>query len=247
MSWIYTRSLYSCTVRATTPADSVPGFVYARGLSLAVVVIVLSLISVTQTGISYSVGRGSLHALEPVDLSAMLPVLYVARIALFVLLVALWVLKRKRALFAIVVVANAYFTMVLILDTYGLIRVLGGFREAAQTMLVDAALMSVSNILIFSIWYWIIDPPGVENESSEESPWAFLFPQRASALKDYERWSPGYPDYLFIGFTTSFAFSPTDALPLSRAAKMLMLLQASISVVIVLGIAGGAINALVGS
>lgn len=205
------------------------------------------LISITQTGISYSVGGGPLRALEPVDLLPMLPAFYVARIALFVLLVALWILKRKRALFAVVIAANAYFTLILLLDSYGLVRVLGGFREAAQTMLVDAALMSVSNILIFSIWYWIIDPPGVEDASSEGVPWAFLFPQRGGALKDYEHWSPAYPDYLFIGFTTSFAFSPTDALPLSRAAKMLMLLQAAISVVIVLGIAGGAINALVGS
>jgi hypothetical protein len=73
-----------------------------------------------------------------------------------------------------------------------------------------------------------------------------LFPQRDRSLQSYERWSPGYPDYLFIAFTTSFAFSPTDALPLTRTAKMLMLLQASISVVIVLGIAAGAINAIVG-
>ena len=245
--WIEARSPSSFTVRATISVDSLPGFVRARGLSLAVVVIVLSLVSVTQTGISYSVGSGPLHALEPVDLSGMLPVFYVARIALSALLVTLWGLKRKRTLFAVLVAANAYFTLVLVLDTYGLIRVLGGFKDAASTMLVDAALMSVSNILIFSVWYWIIDPPGVEDGSSETGPWAFLFPQRGGALKHYEHWSPGYPDYLFIGFTTSFAFSPTDALPLSRTAKMLMLLQASISVVIVLGIAGGAINALVGS
>lgn len=207
----------------------------------------MCLISVTQTGISYSVVGGPLRPLGRIDLSATLPAFSVLRIALFLLLVALWLLRRKRALYTLVIAANVFFTLTLLLDTYGLVRVIGGFKEAAQTMLVDAALMSVSNILIFSIWYWIIDPPGVEGESSKDVAWAFLFPQRASALKDYERWSPGFPDYLFIGFTTSFAFSPTDALPLSRAAKMLMLLQASISVVIVLGIAGGAINALVGS
>ena len=52
---------------------------------------------------------------------------------------------------------------------------------------------------------------------------------------------------MFIGFTTNFAFSPTDAIPLTRTAKMLRLLQGGISVVIVTGIAAGAINALVGS
>ena len=80
-------------------------------------------------------------------------------------------------------------------------------------------------MFIFSIWYWIIDPPGIEDEPHEEAPWAFLFPQRGSQLPHYGSWSPGYADYLFIGFTTNFAFSPTDALPLTRTAKMLMLLQ----------------------
>jgi hypothetical protein len=221
-------------------------FLRARGLSLAVVVMVIFLIAVTQAGISYTVGRGPLRQLEPIDLSPLLPGFYLARIAVVLLLVILWTLKRKRALFRTIIAVNAFFTLILLLDTFGLVRVLGGFRQAAQAMLIDAALMSLSNILIFSIWYWIVDPPGVEDKPEEDLPWAFLFPQRGSPLPHYAGWSPGYADYLFIAFTTSFAFSPTDALPLTRTAKMLMLLQAAISVVIVLGIAGGAINAVVG-
>jgi uncharacterized membrane protein len=56
-----------------------------------------------------------------------------------------------------------------------------------------------------------------------------------------------YADYLYLAFTTSFAFSPTDTLPLTRRAKMLMLLQSAISVVTLTGIAGAAINILAGS
>jgi hypothetical protein len=221
-------------------------FVRARGVSLAVIVLVMLLISTTQGAISYSVGRGPLRQLVPSHLPMILAVLYATRIVLLTLLVLLWAFNRKRALFHAVILANTYFTLKLLLDTTALIGVLGGFRQAALAMLVDAALMSLSNILIFSIWYWIIDPPGVEDEPDAKAPWAFLFPQRGAALPGYDRWSPRYADYLFIAFTTNFAFSPTDALPLTRAAKMLMLLQAAISVVIVLGIAGGAINALVG-
>ena len=51
---------------------------------------------------------------------------------------------------------------------------------------------------------------------------------------------------LFVAFTTSFAFSPTDTMPLTRRAKMLMLLQAAISVVTLTGVAGSAINILAG-
>jgi hypothetical protein len=221
-------------------------FLRARGLSLAIVVLVMFLIAVLQAGISYSVGQGPLRKFESTGFLVLAAALYAIRIALLLLLVLLWVLNRKGVLFRIIIAANAYFTLALLVDTISLLQVLGGLREA-KPLLIDAALMSLSNMFIFSIWYWIIDPPGVEDDPHEELPWAFLFPQRGSSLPHYTSWSPRYADYLFIGFTTNFAFSPTDALPLSRTAKMLMMLQGAISVVIVTGIAAGAINALVGS
>ncbi len=126
-------------------------------------------------------------------------------------------------------------------------EVLAGLSSrSAGTLITDVALIAVSNILIFSIWYWIIDPPGVVEVQPSTQPWAFLFPQRASVLPHFESWSPRYSDYLFLAFTTSFAFSPTDTLPLTRSAKMLMLLQSTISVVTLTGIAGSAINILAG-
>ena len=218
----------------------------ARGLSLAVVVLVMVLIAVLQAGISYSVGQGPLRKLEPTAFPVIVVGFYALRITFLLLLAVLWLLNRKRGLFRIIIAANIYFTLGLLVDVISLIRILSGLREA-QALLIDAALMSASNIFIFSVWYWIIDSPGFEDEPREKTPWAFLFPQRDSSLPQYTSWSPGYADYLFIGFTTNFAFSPTDALPLTGTAKMLMLLQGAISVVIVTGIAGGAINALVGS
>ena len=44
-----------------------------------------------------------------------------------------------------------------------LITVLFGLTpQVVRVLLLDVVLMAISNILIFSIWYWIIDPPGVE-------------------------------------------------------------------------------------
>ena len=85
----------------------------------------------------------------------------------------------------------------------------------------------------------------IEGEDANQ-PWAFLFPQRGSVLPSYDSWVPRYVDYLFIAFTTSFAFSPTDTLPLTQTAKLLMMAQAAISVVTLTGIAGAAINILAG-
>ena len=59
----------------------------------------------------------------------------------------------------------------------------------------------------------------------------FCFHSGASSLPHYESWAPRYADYLFVAFTNSFAFSPIATLPLTRRAKLVMLLQAAISVV----------------
>jgi hypothetical protein len=146
-------------------------------------------------------------------------------------------------------------SLTLLAHTGALIVVLfGRASEAVDALILDAVLSGARRIrarrpgrLIFSIWYWTIDPPGVDEISRKDERWDFLFPQRGSALPKYDSWSPGYADYLFVAFTTSFAFSPTDTLPLTRRAKMLMLLQAAISIVTLIGIAGGAINTLAGS
>ena len=100
---------------------------------------------------------------------------------------------------------------------------------------------------MFSVWYWLIDPPGIDEEAEDSGRWAFLFPQRADTIPGFEDWRPRYTDYLFTAFTTSFAFSPTDALPLTRIAKLLMALQAAISLVTLTGIAASAINILAGA
>ena len=222
-------------------------FFLDRGLSLAAVLSILFVASLAQASISYTIGFGALRGLLRDDILPITRTLVAMRFGLIALLVVLWALKRKRALFRGIVVANTLFTAALLDHTNALLGVLfGSVSHAIGTLLLDVALMAVSNILIFSIWYWIIDPPGVDERQREDEPWEFLFPQRGSSLPHYESWVPRYTDYLFVAFTTSFAFSPTDALPLTRRAKMLMLLQAAISVITLTGIAGSAINILAG-
>jgi hypothetical protein len=202
-------------------------------------------LSLGQAGISYSVTFG---ALRNVPRSGMVTALLVLRFSLIAAMIVLWMAKRKHLLFRVIIVANAFFTVALLSHTNALMAALFGHASGAiGALMFNIVLMVVSNILIFSIWYWIIDPPGVEEVHRTDEPWDFLFPQRGSSLPHYETWAPRYTDYLYLAFTTSFAFSPTDTLPLSRRAKMLMLLQSVISAVTLTGIAGGAINILAGS
>ena len=219
-----------------------------RGLGLAAVTLIMFVISLAQTAISYTMTVGTLRHFLPGDLFGVVHTLVVIRFGLVAGMAVLWLAKRRQRQMQVVVIVNAMFTVALLSHTAALIATLfRGASEAINELMLDVTLMVVSNILIFSIWYWIIDPPGVQEVPRDDVPWDFLFPQRGSSLPHYESWVPRYTDYLYLAFTTSFAFSPTDTLPLTRRAKMLMLLQSAISVVTLTGIAGGAINILAGS
>jgi uncharacterized membrane protein len=112
-----------------------------------------------------------------------------------------------------------------------------------QRVLISAGLLWVSNVLNFAIWYWRIDAggPNARDKRQRHETDAFLFPQ--TTLEDHQ-WNPQFMDYLFLSFNTSTALSPADTAALSRPAKGLMMLQASISLVIIILIAARAVNVL---
>ena len=230
------------------PIPNVKRSIQQRGIALALIVLMMHLVALGQGAISYTMIFGQLKGRLSPDVDLLAAAQYTLRSVLLLLMIALWLFKRKRALMRVIVIANTLFTVTLLANTGFLMALLGGLSSrAVGALITDVVLMAVSNILIFSIWYWIIDPPGVIEEEPDSRPWAFLFPQRGSVLPNYESWTPRYADYLFVAFTTSFAFSPTDAAPLNRTAKMLMLIQSAISVVTLTGIAGSAINILAGA
>jgi len=211
------------------------------------VVLILLVILIMQSEISYSTTFGRLNNLMPGIRLTLSTGALVLRGALILALIALWIMNRKRTLFKTIILANGVLTFGLVMNVAALADALVGVtKQNAQVLLADVVLMALTNILIFSIWYWIIDPPGVEENQRVDEPWDFMFPQRTESLPFYENWQPRYSDYLYIAFTTSFAFSPSDVLPLSRRAKMVMLLQSTISIITLTGIAGSAINILAG-
>ena len=79
----------------------------------------------------------------------------------------LWALNRKRALFQAVIAVNAFFTLTLLTQTFSLVSILAGISShSVRALLIDTMLMAISNIVIFSVRYWIIDPPGVEETAA---------------------------------------------------------------------------------
>ena len=101
------------------------------------------------------------------------------------------------------------------------------------------------NILICSLAYWQMDRGGPEsrrNDVSTKPDW--LFPQEGAGEHVPPNWRPTYVDYLFLAFCTATAFSPTDVLPLTSRAKLLMMAESTISLVTIIAIAARAINIL---
>jgi hypothetical protein len=103
----------------------------------------------------------------------------------------------------------------------------------------------INNVLMFALLYWQMDRGGPEarmNGSGQRPDWQF--PQSAAGDDAPPDWRPTFVDYLFLGFSTATAFSPTDALPLTSRAKLLMMLQSTISLVTIVVVASRAINIL---
>ena len=212
------------------------------------VVLVLFVVGLFQGSISYSIAYGKLDSILSWMNHGVLPVLaFFVRGVLLLIILILWILNRKQPLFRVIILTNAIFTLGLLLNMFTLLDILRGVvYQKVESLLMDVVLLAIANILLFSIWYWILDPPGVDGSVRDNEPWDFLFPQRAQTIPNYENWLPRYTDYIYLAFTTSFAFSPTDTLPLTRRAKLFMLLQSAISIITLTAIAGAAINILAG-
>ena len=123
--------------------------------------------------------------------------------------------------------------------------VLGTSADNASLLLSRGASVYVTNIIVFALWYWEWDRGGpVARAHAVRRYPDFLFPQMAQPSVAPPEWRPMVLDYLYVSFTNATAFSPTDTMPLSRWAKMLMLLQSTVALLTVAFVIARAINVL---
>jgi hypothetical protein len=113
-------------------------------------------------------------------------------------------------------------------------------------LLLTAAVLWTTNVIVFGIWFWEVDLGGPVERAMrgkrEQPDWEF--PQDDNDAVMRKGWYPRLWDYLYVSLTNSIAFSPTDAMPLTRPAKLLMGMESAISVVTVLLVAARAVNVL---
>lgn len=121
----------------------------------------------------------------------------------------------------------------------------GGRLSNGRALILTALNIYLTNIIIFALAYWEMDGGGPgERLAVEKHEQDFLFPQHQHESYRHPQWLPTFVDYLYVSSTNAMAFSPTDTMPLSRRAKLLMLAQATLSLVAIALVAARAVNIL---
>jgi hypothetical protein len=183
----------------------------------------------------------------------MLPVWvsYMAALAILTPMVAvactrgntLW-LRIERTM--IILAAAAYVANVTaeLVDMVGLVTLHPGTANAFSLLSSSVAIWTV-NVLMFALLYWQIDRGGPYARASKlkvRPDW--VFPQPSSPEDLPTDWHPVFLDYLYLGYNTATAFSPTDAAPLTHRAKMLMMIESTISLLTIVVVVSRAINVI---
>jgi hypothetical protein len=122
---------------------------------------------------------------------------------------------------------------------------LHGHKEAGRSLIYSGVVLWLTNVLLFALWYWELDRGGpIARRTGHTTTPDFLFPQMAQPDHSPDEWEPGLIDYLYVSFTNASAFSPTDTMPLTPIAKILMAAQALAALVTVGLVVARAVNIL---
>jgi hypothetical protein len=149
------------------------------------------------------------------------------------------------------IVIGAIITFGLMASVVLLVLTLPGKQEPALALLRAGGALWITNVLVFALWYWRLDGGGpMERERRREfGSRSFVFPQMQIEKIERSRfgvegWRPGFVDYLFVAFTTSSTFGPTDAPILTHWAKLIAMTQILISLTIVVLLISRAVGVL---
>ena len=148
-------------------------------------------------------------------------------------------------------IINGITTLALIGSVILLVRLLPTHREAPLQLLRSGGLLWLTNVIVFALWYWRLDGggPTLRQKQKKFGSKSFLFPQMQITHDERPefacaRWHPRFVDYLFVAFTQSSTFGPTDSPLLARWAKVLAMIQILISLSIVVLLISAAVGAL---
>jgi uncharacterized membrane protein len=149
--------------------------------------------------------------------------------------------RRRRAAFGLAAVLSVANLLALAL----LVTRIADGSVAGGPLLLAAGEIWTANAIVFALWYWELDGGGPPVRLADPGGRRdFAFVQMLNPELAEPGWHPRFVDYLYVSFTNASAFSPSDTLPLTRWAKLLMLLQAWVSIVTVVLVAARAVSML---
>jgi hypothetical protein len=154
--------------------------------------------------------------------------------------------SRPRRLLALTLIA-----IVAVINIFSLVFLVRALMFEHLVMIDGGQLLQsgftiyVTNIFMFALLYWEMDGGGPDHRvSTQQRARDFLFPQMIHHEIASERWLPGFSDYLYLSSTNVTNFASADTVPISHRAKLLMMIQALVSVVTVVLVAARAIGIL---
>jgi hypothetical protein len=150
-------------------------------------------------------------------------------------------LRRRMAIVLIAVVNLANMTSVVLLVRF----IIRGGKASGHSLVLSSINIWWTNVLVFALWFWEIDRggPAARAHQQEDDP-DFLFPQMATPELFRAPLRPGFVDYFYVAFTNASAFSPTDTMPITTRAKLLMMIESAVSLLTLLMVASRAVNIL---
>jgi hypothetical protein len=173
----------------------------------------------------------------------------VAGLLLAVLVVTTWgdratehVQSRRHLALAVITLVSAFSLVAL-----GMLveKLINGGQTEGKPLIGSGTLLLVNDVLLFAVWYWELDRGGpVERFRNPDTRPDFQFTQMDNPHFAVPNWRPGFGDYLYLSLTNTQAFSPTDTMPLTHAAKSIMGLQAVASMVTIGLVIARAVNIL---
>ena len=152
-----------------------------------------------------------------------------------------WLRAFTATLIGLITAVNAAAAVRLVAGIIGAAK----FSTDANVLLASGGAIWLSNVIAFGLWYWDLDRGGAAARArgSDRQP-AFVFPEMSNAQYVSPGWYPKFIDYLHLSFTTATAFSPTDVSAIKPWAKLMMMAEEAISLLVAILVVSRAVNIL---
>ena len=152
-----------------------------------------------------------------------------------------WLHNLTSVLIGLITLANADAAVRLVV---GIVDV-SNFTQNAKVLLASGAAIWLANIIAFALWFWNLDRGGPAARATGTGPRpALIFPEMLRKELVEEGWSPEFVDYFHLAFATATAFSPTDVSAVKTWAKLMMMAESAISLVVGILVVARAVNIL---